>query len=318
MSRLNKNAVIDYTYKEKHGVKKYIIQNKWLYIMLIPGLLYLFIFNYLPMFGIVSAFKNFNMAKGFFASEWVGLANFRELFTNSPQFWNALKNTLLLSLYTIVFSFPAPIILAVLLNEMKHDVFKRTLQTVYYLPYFVSWVVVCSIISNFLSPTNGLVNYVIQALGGDPIAFLQKPQYFRTILVISDIWKEAGYGTIIYLAAITGIDQSIYEAASMDGAGRLQKILHITLPGISSTIVVMLVLRMGSIMTNGFERIFLLYNPLTYETSDVLDTFIYRIGVQNGMYSYSAAAGLFSSAVTFLLVIFTNYVSRKLQETSLW
>ena len=192
------------------------------------------------------------------------------------------------------------------------------MQTVYYLPYFVSWVVVCSIIINFLSPSTGLVNYIIKQFGGEPIAFLQDPKYFRTILVLSDIWKEAGYGTIIYLAAITGIDQSLYEAAHIDGAGRFQSVWHITLPGIMNTVVVMLILRMGSIMSSGFDRVYLLYSPLTYKTSDVLETFTYRIGIEKGMYSFSAAAGLFSSVVSFVLVLIANTTSKKLRGSSLW
>ncbi len=286
--------------------------------MLLPGLLFLFIFNYLPMFGIVIAFENLNFVKGILGSQWVGLANFKELFMNSPSFWNALKNTLLLSLYLILFSFPAPIILAMMLNEVAHERFKKLMQTVYYLPYFVSWVVVCSIIINFLSPSTGLVNYIIKQFGGEPIAFLQDPKYFRTILVLSDIWKEAGYGTIIYLAAITGIDQSLYEAAHIDGAGRFQSVWHITLPGIMNTVVVMLILRMGSIMSSGFDRVYLLYSPLTYKTSDVLETFTYRIGIEKGMYSFSAAAGLFSSVVSFVLVLIANTTSKKLRGSSLW
>ena len=192
-------------------------------------------------------------------------------------------------MYLIIFSFPAPIILAVLLNEVTHNKLKKVLQTTYYLPHFVSWVVVCSIIINFLSPSTGLF-----------------------------IWKEAGYGTIIYLAAITSIDQTLYEAAKVDGAGRLRSIIHITLPGIMNTVVVMLILRMGSILSSGFDRIYLLYSPLTFETSDVLDTFTYRIGIQNGMYSFSAAAGLFSSVVNFMLVVLTNTISQKVRGTSLW
>ena len=286
--------------------------------MLLPGLLFLFIFNYLPMFGIVIAFENLNFVKGILGSQWVGLANFKELFMNSPSFWNALKNTLLLSLYLILFSFPAPIILAMMLNEVANERFKKLMQTVYYLPYFVSWVVVCSIIINFLSPSTGLVNYIIKLFGGEPIAFLQDPKYFRTILVLSDIWKEAGYGTIIYLAAITGIDQSLYEAAHIDGAGRFQSVWHITLPGIMNTVVVMLILRMGSIMSSGFDRVYLLYSPLTYKTSDVLETFTYRIGIEKGMYSFSAAAGLFSSVVSFVLVLIANTTSKKIRGSSLW
>lgn len=303
---------------KKMGFFEYVVRNKWLYIMLLPGLLYLFIFNYLPMFGIVIAFENFSFTKGIFGSDWVGMKNFTDLFFNSPNFWNALKNTLLLSLYLIVFAFPAPIILAILLNEVTHNKLKKVLQTTYYLPHFVSWVVVCSIIINFLSPSTGLFNYIIEKFGGEPIAFLQDPKYFRTIIVISDIWKEAGYGTIIYLAAITSIDPSLYEAAKVDGAGRFQSMIHITLPGIMGTVVVMLILRMGSILSSGFDRIYLLYSPLTYETSDVLDTFTYRIGIQNGMYSFSAAAGLFSSLVNFMLVVITNTVSKKIRGTSLW
>lgn len=305
-------------YKKKNTVADYVVKNKWLYIMLLPGLIYLLIFKYLPMFGIIIAFKNLNFARGIFGSEWVGLLYFRELFFNSPDFWNAVKNSLLLSIYNIFWGFPAPIILAVLLNEIKHSYYKRTLQTVLYLPHFISWVVIAGIIINFLSPSTGLVNYLIRALGGEAVAFLQRPEYFRSIIVVTGIWKEAGWGTIIYLAAITGIDAEIYEAAIIDGANRFQRMIYITIPGILSTVVVLLILRMGSLLSNGFEQIFLLYNPLTYSTADVIETFTYRVGLQSGLYSYSAAAGLFSSVIGFIMIMSSNWLSRTFSDRSIW
>lgn len=303
---------------KKEGFFSYVVKNVWLYIMLVPILLYLLIFKYIPMFGIVIAFKDFNFVKGILGSDWVGLKYFKELFVNSPDFWNAFKNSLILNFYDIIWGFPAPIILALLLNELKHMIYKRTLQTVFYLPHFISWVVIAGIIINFLSPPSGIFNYIIHMFGGEPIAFLQKPEYFRTIIVVSDIWKEAGWGTIIYLAAITSIDPQTYEAALIDGANRFQRVRYVTLPGIMSTIIILLIMRMGSLLSNGFEKIFLLYNPLTYSTSDVLETFTYRVGLQSGLYSYAAAAGLFSSIIGFVMIMLSNWMSRTFSGRSIW
>ena len=242
---------------KNHPQWRYFLRNRWLYFLLIPGILYLFIFNYLPMYGIIISFKDFSFRKGILGSEWIGFANYREMFA-SETFWNVLKNSIVLSLYRLAASFPFPILLALLLNEVRHKYFKKAVQTIIYLPHFVSWVVFAGMVQLFLSPTDGMINMLIKMLGGEPIPFLQRSEYFRTILVISGIIKSAGWGTIVYLAAITAIDQEMYEAAVIDGANRLQKMFYLTIPCISNTIVILLILDMGSLLKNGFERVYLL------------------------------------------------------------
>lgn len=303
--------------KKKQSFTSFLLQNKWLYIFLIPGFTYLLIFKYIPMFGIVIAFKDLNLVRGILGSDWVGLAHFKILFA-SEHFYRVLRNSLLLSLYQIFWGTPAPILLAVMLNEVRKMKFKRITQTIIYLPHFISWVVLAGIVINFLSPSSGLVNYIISSFGGEPIKFLQLPQYFRSIIVSVEIWKEVGWGTIIYLAAMSGIDPTLYESAKMDGASRLQRIRYITLPGIATTIVILLLLKFGNILDNGFEQIYLLYNPLTYETADVFETYTYRVGLQDGRLSYAAAVGVFKSIVGFILIISANYASRKISGKSIW
>lgn len=292
-------------------------KDKWLYIMLVPPLLYLLIFNYIPMFGTVIAFKDFNILKGIIGSEWIGFENFRYLF-QSQEFYQILRNSILLSFYRLVWCFPVPIVLALFLNEIKGQTFKKSAQTILYLPYFISWVVLAGMITQFLSPTEGIINYIIGFFGIKPIPFLQKPECFRSIIVISDVWKNSGWDTIIYLAAIAGIDQEMYEAAYIDGATRLQRLIKITLPGIMSTIMVMLILRMGSVLKNGFEQILLLYSPMTYEVADVFETYTYRIGVIGGRLGYSTAVGIFQSIVGFIMITTSNKLAKKFGESSLY
>ena len=314
---------IEVTYPEgvlvakKESFFKFVIKNKWLYIFILPALLYLLVFKYVPMFGIVMAFQKFNMVKGLFGSEFIGFDNFKIMFTD-PTFYGIFKNSIIISFYNIIFGFPAPIILAVLLNEVKHAGYKKLAQTVFYLPHFVSWVVVSGMLINFLAPSGGLVNFIITKLGGDMIPFLQDPKYFRGIIVISGIWKTAGWGTIIYLAAMSNLDVQVYEAALIDGANRFQRMRYITLPGIMSTIVMMFILRMGSVLNNGFEQIFLLQNSLNLGVSDVFETYTYRIGLMLGQYSFSSAVGLFQSVVAFIFVMSTNKLSNMVGEKGLW
>lgn len=293
----------------KMSTIRHFVKYKWLYIFLIPGFTYLLIFKYIPMFGILIAFKDFSLVRGIWASSWIGFDNFQYLF-QSADFYKVLRNSLLLSFYQIVFGFPAPIILALMLNEVRHVLFKRVSQTVLYLPHFISWVVLAGMIINFLSPSTGPVNYVIKELGYDPISFLLKPEYFRTILVSAEVWKGAGWGTIIYLAAMTSISPSLYESAKLDGASRIQQIRYITLPGIASTITVLLVLQMGHVLDNGFEQVFLLYNPTTYDVADVFETYTYRIGLLDGRMSFAAAVGLFKAAVGLAMVLVANRVAK--------
>lgn len=302
---------------KKSSFSSYFKRNIGLYAFLLPGFIYLFIFNYIPMYGIVIAFQDFNVVKGIFASDWIGWENFRYLF-HSRDFLEIFKNSVFLSLLRIIWGFPAPIILAVMLNEAKNRVFKKSVQTIVYLPHFISWVALAGMVSMFLAPSGGLLNNLIEMLGGQAIPFLTKPEYFRTILICTEIFKEVGWGTIIYLAAMTGIDPEIYEAAVIDGATRIQRIFYITLPGIASTIVVLLVLRMGSVLRNGFEQVFLLQNPLVYSVSDIFETYTYRVGLIEGRYSYSAAVGMFQSVVGFIMISITNWLSRRVNENSLY
>nr|WP_231506325.1 ABC transporter permease subunit [Paenibacillus sp. UNC451MF] len=284
--------------------------------MLIPVVLFFAIFHYVPMYGAIIAFKDYSPRLGIWGSPWVGLEHFQSFF-GGLYFWRVLKNTILISLYELLFGFPAPIILALLLNEIRSSLFKRTVQTVTYMPHFISLVVVCGMIKEFTS-SSGIVNDVIAYFGGERFSLLLEPEYFRTLFISSGVWQHIGWGTIIYLAALTGIDPEQYEAAKIDGAGRWKQMLHITLPGIMPTIVILIILDIGRLMNVGSEKIILLYNPSTYETADVIGSYVYRIGLQEMNYSFSSAVGLFNSVINFTLVIFSNWLSRKLNETSLW
>ncbi|MNB93304.1 putative multiple-sugar transport system permease YteP [compost metagenome] len=290
--------------------------NKLLYFMMIPVLLYYVIFHYAPMYGAVIAFKDFSPMKGIMGSEWVGLQHFRDFFS-SYYFWRILKNTVVISLYSIIFMFPAPIILALLINEVRNQAFKRVVQTVSYMPYFISLVVICGMITDFTN-SNGILNSLFSLFGYDGAAMLQKPGLFRPLYIGSEIWQKIGWESIIYIAALAGIDQEQYEAARIDGASRLKQMLYITLPGILPTITIMFILRMGNMLNVGFEKIILLYSPITYETADVISSFVYRKGLLEFGWSYSSAVGLFNSLVNLILLISANYISRKVNKSSLW
>ncbi|QHT64161.1 sugar ABC transporter permease [Paenibacillus lycopersici] len=274
------------------------------------------IFCYIPMYGVIIAFKDFSPGRGILNSPWVGFDNFKSFFMD-PNFRRVITNTFLINIYDILWGFPAPIILALLINEVKSKVFKKTVQNLTYLPFFISIVVVCGIIIDFTS-TNGLINQLLSHFGFEKTNLLASKELFRTIFIGSGIWQGVGWGSIIYLAALTNIDQQQYEAATIDGAGRWKQLLHITLPGLSSTIVILLILRMGSIMSVGFEKIILLYNPLTYDTADVISSYVYRRGLLNADYSYSTAIGLLNSLINFLFLIGANWLSKKYSENSLW
>jgi putative aldouronate transport system permease protein len=296
---------------------KKISKNKELLIMLIPSILFYIFFVYKPMFGLQIAFKDFSIFKGVAASKWVGFKHF-STFINSPFFFKTLKNTLLINVYGLLIGFPIPIILALLLNEVKNIRFKKTVQTLTYLPHFVSIVVIAGIVVNFLSPSSGLVNLIIEKFGGEKVYFLTKPQYFRSIFISMNVWKEAGFSAIVYIAALSGIDPQLYEAAYVDGAGKLKRIFNVTIPGLMPTIIILLILKIGKMLTVGFESIILLYQPVTYETADVISTYVYRMGLENSQFDYATAVGLFNSVISLLLVIFANRISRKLSDTSLW
>lgn len=293
---------------------------KMYYLLLIPGLLYLIIFHYIPMFGIVIAFKDYQPfmgVEGIFTSKWVGLKHFRKFF-GSYYFKNILGNTLIISLYKFIFGFPAPIVLAILLNEVRNEKFKKTVQTISYLPHFLSWVVVSGLLVALLSTDNGLINVIRGFFGKEPIMYLGDPRYFRRVLVLSDIWKGVGWGSIVYLAAITGIDQELYEAAYIDGANRWDRIKNITLPSISNIVVIMLIFSVGGLLNAGFEQIFLLYSPSVYNVADIIDTFVYREGLVSNNYSYATAVGLFKSLVSMMLLLITNFIAKSLDQEGIW
>lgn len=292
-------------------------RSKYLLLLFLPCLIYYVVFKYAPMFGIVISFKNYNLFKGIWESPWVGFKYYRMFFAN-PDFFIILKNTFLLGVYKLVLGFPAPIILALLLNEVRHAFFKRFVQTVSYLPHFISNVVVASMVILFLSPSSGMVNHMIKWMGFEPINFMTKPDLFRWIYVLSDIWQHIGWETIIYLAALTAIDPGIYEAAEIDGASRWKQTWNVTLPGIAPAIVILFILNVGKVLEIGFEKVFLLYNPAIYETADIISTYVYRTGLSQGNYSYATAIDLFSGIISLIFVYSANYLSRKLSETSLW
>jgi putative aldouronate transport system permease protein len=288
------------------------------YLLLLPGMSLLLVFHYLPIYGIVIAFKNFSPFKGILASEWVGLKYFISFLTDD-NFWRVMRNTLTINIYQLLFGFPVPVLFALFINELWSNKLKKFMQTVSYLPHFISWVVVASIVSTVLSPTSGLVNTVLQKIfQSEPIYFLAKERYFRSILVISGIWKAFGMTAVYYIASLTSIDSELYEAASMDGAGRLSQTWHITLPGLRNIIVVLLVMDMGHMITIGFEQIFLLYNPMVYDVGDVISTYTYRLGIEKTQYSLTTAIGLMQSVVNFILVYSANRLSRILVGWSLW
>ena len=290
--------------------------NRYAYLMVLPVVAYYLIFHYFPMYGAVIAFKRFSPHLGIIDSPWVGFTNF-SLFFSSMYFWRVFKNTLIISLSTLFFGFPAPIILALLLNELRSSLYKRIAQTITYIPHFISMVVISGMIVDFVS-SEGIITEIFVFFGGDQQNLLQDASLFVPIYVISEIWQQVGWGTIIYLAALSHIDPELYEAATIDGAGRFRKIWSITLPGISSTIVILLILRLGGIMSVGFEKIFLLYNPMIYETSDVISTFVYRRGLLEMNWSFSTAVGLFNSILNLCFIMGANFISRRINDTKLW
>ncbi|WP_083778255.1 ABC transporter permease [Paenibacillus sp. JDR-2] len=284
--------------------------------MMLPVIAYYLIFHYIPMYGALIAFKEYSPMKGILHSDWVGLKHFHDFF-GSYYFTRILKNTLVISLYSLIFEFPAPIILALLINEVRNKTFKRVAQTITYMPYFISLVVICGIITDFTN-ADGIINRLFMLIGYDGQAMLQKPELFRPIYILSEIWQRIGWESIIYIAALMSIDQEQYEAARIDGASRIKQIFFITLPGILPTITIMFILRMGNMLNVGFEKIILLYNPVTYNTADVISSFVYRKGLLEFGWSYSSAVGLFNSVVNLALLVTANYISRKVNKSSLW
>ena len=308
------------TLTNKKTLLRTLQKYKFYYLLALPGILYLLIFKYGPMFGLVIAFKDYDPysgVAGIFASPWVGFANFNKFF-ESYYFGRIMGNTLIISMYKLLFGFPAPILFALLLNELRGKRFKKTVQTISYIPHFISWVIVAAMLSSLLTTDNGMINVILNRCGLRSISFLTNPKYFRTVLVLSDIWKSIGFGSIVYLAAITGVDQEQYEAADIDGANRLQRILYITLPSISSVVVIMLIFRVGGLLDAGFEQVFLLYSPSVYKTADIIDTFVYRVGLEEHDYSYSVAVSFFKSVVAAVLLLSANFISRRISDEGIW
>ncbi|WP_223836774.1 ABC transporter permease [Paenibacillus oceani] len=294
-------------------------KHKALYLLMLPGILYYLIFKYLPMYGVVIAFQNFSIGRGVLGSKFVGMKHFVEFFVNTPDSWKLIRNTVMLNVYDLLFHFPAPVLLALLFHELRIRWFKRFVQTISYMPHFLSTVVIAGILVTFLSPSTGVVNHIlVKWFGMEPILFLGLPEWFRTIYVGSEIWQRVGWGTILYLAAIAGIDPTLYEAAKIDGANRFQQIRHITFVGMVPVMIILFVLNLGNFMETGFQKILLLYNSMTYETADVINTFVYRRGILDADFSFATAVGLFQSATGFILVVLANRIARKYSETSLW
>jgi putative aldouronate transport system permease protein len=301
-----------FLFRARMDLKKY----KTVYLLALPMVLYYLIFRYVPMYGAIIAFQDYRPLRGIGGSDFVGFAHFLSFF-QSVYFFRLLKNTLIISLQSLLFCFPAPIVLALVLNEVRNPALKKMAQTVSYLPHFISLVVICGLISNFTAE-DGLLNDLIALGGGKRQTMLLNPALFRPVYILSEIWQGIGWGSIIYLSALAGVDVQLYEAARIDGAGRLKQTLHITLPGIAPTIIIMLILRIGRIMDVGYEKIMLLYNEVTYETADVISTYVYRKGLMNGEFDFSTAVGLFNSVINFILIVMANAFSRRVSDTSLW
>lgn len=303
--------------RKSTSLKNRILRNWELYAMFLPVLIFFLIFHYGPMYGVQIAFKKFSPVKGIMGSPWRGFYYFEKFF-NSYQFSELIGNTLILSLYQMIVSFPMPILLALMVNELRSERMKKTLQTVTYAPHFISTVVMCSMITLFLSPTSGVINKFIEMAGGNSIYFLGKPEYFKTIYVFSGVWQNTGWNSIVYIAALSGIDPMLHEAATIDGASRLQRIWHVNLPGILPTAIILLIMNCGKLMGIGFEKVFLLMNDLNRPSAEIISTYVYQRGLLDRDYSYASAIGLFNSVINLIMLLSVNAISRKVTETSLW
>lgn len=303
--------------KNSGELKKRLWRNKLLYIMLVPGVLYFLIFKYFPMYGLIISFQDYKPYQGIMGSDWVGLEQFRRLFSE-PDFLNILTNTLILFGMNILIYFPVPILLALMLNELRGSFFKRTFQTLIYLPHFMSWVIVVSITFVMVTMDGGIINELLTLFGFEKVNFLLSPGWFRPLYIIQVIWREAGWGTIIYLAAIAAVDPGLYEAARMDGAGRLRQVWHITLPAIRSVIITLLILKIGSVLDLGFEHVYLMLNSMNREVAEIIDTYVYTAGMQQGQFSYSTAIGFFKSIVGLIMVMAVNRLSKKMGEEGVY
>jgi len=303
--------------KERTHLWQAMLQNKWMYVLALPGILYFILFKFVPLWGLLIAFKEYNPFKGLWGSEWIGFTNFTDLFSD-PVFYLMLRNTFAINIFGIVFMFPLPILLALMLNEIRHEVFKRINQSIVYLPHFLSWVVVASMTFFMLSTDVGLINKLISAMGFETVSFLSNPNYFWGLLTAQSMWKEVGWGTIIFLAAMAGVDPQQYEAAVIDGASRMKQIWHVTLPAIRPTIIILLILRLGHMADVGFEQILLMNNPLVTSVSQVFDTYAYTVGILGGKISVGVTVGMFKGVVGLVLVVLSNYVVKKLGQEGIY
>lgn len=306
--------------KKKRPLWYYLKRDRFIYLLMLPGLLWYIVFCYLPMFGIVIAFEDYKPfwgIEGIFTSDWVGLKHFMKFF-QSVYCLRLIKNTLLLSVYSLIWSFPFSILLALFINELRGKHFKKTVQTVSYLPHFLSAVIVCGMIRTLTSVDGGLINAIITAFGKEAIPFLGQAEWFRTIYTVSEVWQSIGWDSIVFIAAMTGIDKELYEAAMVDGAGVFRRMWSITIPGIMPVITIMLILRVGTILNLGYEKVLLLYSPQIYSTADIISTYVYREGVVNQNYSFAAAVNLFTSVISLILVLGTNKITKKLGQEGIW
>lgn len=317
MSFLRSKSTASTVSIRREKLSTYIWKHKYMYMMLIPAIVYYIIFCYFPMFGASMAFKKFNPMVGIWGSQWVGMKWFNQLF-KLKKFYSVFNNTIYISFIRLLFGFPFPIIIALMLNEIRSNRIKRVIQTAVYVPHFISWVVLGGILTNILSADSGIINAAIKAMGMKPIGFLTDSNYFVPTMVVSMIWKTFGWNTIIYLAALTSVDPQLYEAATVDGANRWAQLWHITIPSIASTIVVMLIMRIGSLMQAGFEQIFVMYHPGVYGVADIIDTYVYRIGLQEGKFELASAVGLFKSVINFVLIIGANKFARMFGEEGVY
>ncbi|WP_063847466.1 ABC transporter permease [Bacillus sp. FJAT-28004] len=303
--------------KKANVTLDYMKRNLDLYLFVLPVLIYFAVFHYYPLYGVQIAFKDFSPTEGILGSSWVGLDHFTRFF-NSTYAWDIIKNTLFISLYALAIGFPAPLILALLLNQIPNKRFKSIVQTITYAPNFISFVVIVGMLLIFLSPSAGIINSVIAMFGGDPINFMGSSKLFSSIYVLSDVWQTCGWGAIIYLAALSGISPELHEAAMIDGANKLKRVWHIDLPGIMPTVVILLILALGGVMSLGFEKIYLMQNDLNITSSEIISTYVYKVGLQGGDFSFSTAVGLFNNVINFVLLIIVNAVARKISDNSLW
>ncbi len=316
-TRVTKNMPLSVKVRGFFVTVLYSLKKHWmLYAMLIPFILWYALFMYKPLYGLQIAFKDYNILRGIEGSSWVGFEHFADFLTDE-SFWRAFRNTIMISVYDLAFAFPAPIILAIMINEVRNVHFKKAIQTITYLPHFISVVVIAGLVTNFLSPS-GIINNIIEFFGGESTYFLIMPEYFWGIFTSMGIWKGVGFGAVVYIAALSGVDQGLYEAARIDGAGKFRQMWNITLPSILPTIMVMLILKIGQLLSVSYEAIILLYQPATYDTADVISTYVYRYGLQEGNYDFATAVGLMNSVIAFILVYISNRLSKKYSETGIF